>query len=32
MTDIEAGMSAEDAAAKWVENNQDRVNEWLETE
>jgi glycine betaine/proline transport system substrate-binding protein len=32
MTDIEAGMSAEDAAAKWVENNQDRVNEWLGTE
>ncbi len=32
MTDVEAGMSAEDAAAKWVENNPDKVNEWLETE
>ncbi|RNI13721.1 glycine betaine ABC transporter substrate-binding protein [Methanohalophilus sp. RSK] len=32
MTDIEAGMSAEEAAAKWVENNPDRVNEWIGTE
>jgi len=29
MADMEAGMSAENAAAKWVENNPDRVNEWL---
>jgi glycine betaine/proline transport system substrate-binding protein len=29
---MEAGMDAEDAAAKWVENNPDRVNEWLGTE
>ncbi|MDI3539700.1 MAG: glycine betaine/proline transport system substrate-binding protein [Methanolobus sp.] len=29
MMDIEEGMSPEAAAAKWVENNPDKVNEWI---
>ncbi|ATU08479.1 glycine betaine ABC transporter substrate-binding protein [Methanohalophilus portucalensis] len=32
MADMEGGMDAEEAAAKWVENNPDRVNEWIGTE
>ncbi|MFW5986874.1 MAG: glycine betaine ABC transporter substrate-binding protein [Methanohalophilus sp.] len=32
MADMEKGMDAEEAAAKWVENNPDKVNEWLGTE
>src|SRR5690606_3783177 len=29
MLDIEAGMTAEEAAAKWVENNPEKVKEWI---
>jgi glycine betaine/proline transport system substrate-binding protein len=29
MTDIEDGMAPEDAAAKWIENNPEKVNEWI---
>ncbi len=32
MADTEEGMSPEDAAAKWVENNPEKVNEWIGTE
>ncbi|UTR08697.1 glycine betaine ABC transporter substrate-binding protein [Evansella sp. LMS18] len=30
MLEIQEGASAEDAAANWVEANEDKVNEWLE--
>jgi glycine betaine/proline transport system substrate-binding protein len=29
MSDMETGMAPEDAAAKWIENNPEKVNEWL---
>lgn len=29
MVDIESGMAPEEAAAKWVENNPEKVNEWI---
>jgi glycine betaine/proline transport system substrate-binding protein len=29
MHDMESGMDPEDAAAKWIENNPEKVNEWL---
>ena len=29
MMDMENGMDPEDAAAKWIENNPEKVNEWL---
>ncbi|WP_135606109.1 glycine betaine ABC transporter substrate-binding protein [Methanococcoides sp. NM1] len=29
MMDMEDGMSPEEAAAKWIENNPEKVNEWL---
>ncbi|ABE51486.1 glycine betaine ABC transporter substrate-binding protein [Methanococcoides burtonii] len=29
MSDMESGMAPEDAAAKWIENNSEKVNEWL---
>ncbi len=29
MADIENGMAPEDAAVKWVEDNPDKVNEWI---
>ncbi|MDA0524323.1 glycine betaine ABC transporter substrate-binding protein [Methanococcoides alaskense] len=29
MSDMENGMAPEDAAAKWIENNPEKVNEWL---
>ncbi|HII01160.1 TPA: glycine betaine ABC transporter substrate-binding protein [Methanosarcinaceae archaeon] len=29
MTDIEDGMAPEEAASKWVENNPEKVNEWI---
>ena len=30
MVDMEDGMKPEEAAAKWVENNQDQVEEWFD--
>jgi glycine betaine/proline transport system substrate-binding protein len=30
MLAMESGMSSEEAAAKWIENNPDKVNEWLQ--
>ena len=30
MVDMEDGMEPEEAAAKWVENNQDQVEEWFD--
>ncbi|NPE30199.1 glycine betaine ABC transporter substrate-binding protein [Methanococcoides sp. SA1] len=29
MSDMESGMAPEDAAAKWIEDNPEKVNEWL---
>jgi glycine betaine/proline transport system substrate-binding protein len=29
MVDLESGMSEEEAAQKWVDNNPDKVNEWI---
>ncbi|NPE28612.1 glycine betaine ABC transporter substrate-binding protein [Methanococcoides sp. SA1] len=29
MSDMESGMTPEEAAAKWIENNPETVNEWL---
>ena len=29
MLNMENGMSPEEAAAKWIENNPEKVNEWL---
>lgn len=30
MVDMEEGMEPEEAAAKWVENNQDQMEEWFD--
>lgn len=29
MLDIQGGMTPDEAAAKWIENNPDKINEWL---
>jgi len=30
MLDMSEGTDLEDAASKWIENNQDKVDEWIE--